>query len=151
MVRRKGDAVNCVSLIDQIFGRSGFSIIVLFTMSCLYHALTNEKAKQHCNSLIDKYGNEAVKPIKYKDVKYSKPARNKYKSDSIKIMNEAKKHDAFSTLATIGSLLGAQAMAQAAGVGVYTVFKNSNDEARMLADMAYYSDRSDRKNREKQK
>lgn len=45
----------------------------------------SSKAKQHCQSLIDKYGDEAVKSIKYKDVKL--PA-GKESSPTFKTMNE---------------------------------------------------------------
>lgn len=45
----------------------------------------SSKAKEHCQSLIDKYGDEAVTSIKYKD---KKMPEGKYSPSSFKTMNE---------------------------------------------------------------
>lgn len=50
----------------------------------MYMAYKN-KAEQHCKSLIDKYGQEAVSSIKYKDVKLPK---GKHSPDKFTVMNE---------------------------------------------------------------
>lgn len=49
------------------------------------YAMQREKAETHCKSLIDKYGQEAVSPIKYKDVKMPK---GDGAPNTLKVMNE---------------------------------------------------------------
>lgn len=53
-------------------------------LASMYTA-AKSKAEAHCKSLIDKYGQEAVSSIKYKDVKMPK---GKYSPDTFKTMNE---------------------------------------------------------------
>ena len=53
-------------------------------LSSVYMHYKN-KAEQHCKSLIDKYGDEAVSSIKYKDKKLPK---GKYSPDKFTTMNE---------------------------------------------------------------
>lgn len=53
-------------------------------LSQTYMAYKN-KAEQHCQSLIDKYGKEAVSSIKYKDVKLPK---GEHSPASVRTMNE---------------------------------------------------------------
>ena len=49
------------------------------------YTAASKKAEEHCKSLIDKYGEDAVASIAYKDVKLPK---GKYPIESFKIMNE---------------------------------------------------------------
>lgn len=44
-----------------------------------------DKGEKHCKELIEKYGKEAVTPIKYKDIRLPK---GEYSPSSIKVMNE---------------------------------------------------------------
>lgn len=46
---------------------------------------SKDKAEKHCKSLIDKYGEEAVSSIKYKDIKLKK---GELSPSSFKTMNE---------------------------------------------------------------
>ena len=69
------------------------------------YAMQKDRAKQHCNSLIDKYGQEAVSTIKYKDVKMPKADGVPSK---ISLMNE--RTNSLATYAKAGSLtMGASA------------------------------------------
>ena len=68
-------------------------------------------AEEHCKSLIDKYGEEAVSSIKYRDVKMPK---GKYSPDSFKTMNE--RVNTLSDWAKAGAAtLASQALAMALG------------------------------------
>ena len=80
-------------------------------LSEMYMAFKN-KAEQHCQSLIDKYGQEAVSSIKYKDIKLPK---GQYSPNSFKSINERTNNlsdyaaAGAKTLASVGftTLLGA--------------------------------------------
>ena len=45
-------------------------------------------AQDHCKNLMDKYGDEKIKDLQYKDVKLSKSAASKLGQDSLKVVNE---------------------------------------------------------------
>jgi len=49
------------------------------------YRLNRDAAEKHCKALIDKYGKESVKPIKYKDIKLPK---GEYSPSNIKVINE---------------------------------------------------------------
>ena len=49
------------------------------------YAAARDAGEKHCESLIDKYGKEAILPIKYKDIKLKE---GKYSPSSFRTINE---------------------------------------------------------------
>lgn len=66
---------------DKRWRASAATTAQLATMYGVY----GTKAKEHCKSLIDKYGSEAVSSIKYKNIKLPK---NDHSRTSVEVMNE---------------------------------------------------------------
>jgi hypothetical protein len=104
----------------------------------LSKAYMNNKAKaeQHCKSLIDKYGDEAVSSIKYKDVKMPK---GKYSPTTFKTMNERTNNlsdYAKSGAATMASV----AFTTLLGAPITMIFspKTTGEKARNLEYATYY-------------
>lgn len=95
------------------------------------------KAEQHCKSLMDKYGDEAVLSIKYKDVKLPK---GKYSPTSFKTMNERTNNlsdYAASGVATMASVAFTTLM----GAPVTLIFspRTTGEKATMLENTTYYT------------
>ena len=98
---------------------------------------TRAKAEQHCKSLIDKYGEEAVSDIKYKDVKLPK---GQYSPDSVKVMNE-RTNNALDYAAAVGASFTSFAVSTLMGAPVAVIFgpKTTGEKARDIEVAAYYS------------
>ena len=95
------------------------------------------KAEQHCKSLIDKYGQEAVSSIKYKDIKLPK---GQYSPAKVSTMNERTNNlsdyarAGAKTVASVGfsTLLGAP-------VTVIFSPKTTGEKARDTEQIMYYT------------
>lgn len=108
-----------------------------------------KKAQDHCNELIKKYGKEAVKSIKYKDVKNNKAFREKTGESNTRIINEATKQDNLSRWASAGSVLAAfGAVSAGAPVAAFWRFPTSNDEAGWVVSAEYGAARKARRDKE---
>ena len=81
--------------------------------------LKNQKAAEdHCNSLIEKYGREAVTSAKYKNVKMPK---GEYSPSSMKIMNE-KTNTKSDYLLSAGATLTSAGISMMAGLPMYMMY-----------------------------
>lgn len=103
-----------------------------------------KEAEDHCQSLIDKYGSEAVSSIKYKDVKLTK---SKYSPDSFTAINE--KTNRLSDYARTGLMtVGSLGLSTMMGAPFYMVYypKSTTEKANMLEYTTYQNNRKTKKN-----
>jgi hypothetical protein len=93
-----------------------------------FYADSRSKAEQHCKSLMDKYGDEAVSSIKYKDIKLPK---GEYSPSSVKVMNE-RTNTGLDYAAAVGASFASYALATTMGAPVAVVFgpKTTGEKAR---------------------
>lgn len=107
------------------------------------YADNKAKAEQHCKSLIDKYGQEAVSAIKYKDVKLP---NGQYSPDKFTTINERTNNLSDYAKAGAASMasIGVTAML---GAPVTLIFspKTTNEKARDLEMATYYTNRKSQK------
>lgn len=99
------------------------------------YADSRHKAEQHCKSLIDKYGEEAVSSIKYKDVKLPK---GDYSPSTFKTMNE-RTNNTLDYVTAVGASFASYAMASTMGAPVAIVFgpKTTGEKARYTEQNMY--------------
>ena len=95
------------------------------------------KAEQHCQSLIDKYGKEAVSSIKYKDVKLKK---GEYSPSSFKTINERTNNLSDYARAGAKSIVSV-GMSAMLGAPVTMLFspKTTYEKARDTEQIMYYT------------
>lgn len=107
------------------------------------YAYSRDKAEQHCKSLIDKYGEEAVSSIKYKDIKLPKGG---YSPSSVKVMNE-RTNNSLDYAAAVGASFASYAMATTMGAPVVMVFgpKTTGEKARDIEQTMYTANRIEQK------
>ncbi len=85
------------------------------------YRLKRDAAEKHCQGLINKYGKEAVKSIKYKDIKLP---NGEYSPESIKTINERTNN--LSDYARNGAIsVGSSAFAYTMGLPVAILFRPS--------------------------
>ena len=108
------------------------------------YAKSRQKAEEHCKSLIEKYGDEVVRPIKYFDYKLPK---GKYSPESIKVMNERTNN--FSDYATAaGYSICMSALMKIGGVPGILLYapKTADEKARLVEYSTYRSFTEKQKN-----
>ena len=108
------------------------------------YAKSRQKAEEHCKSLIEKYGDEAVKSIKYFD--YQLP-KGKYSPESIKVMKE-RTNKVSDYAAAAGLSVGMSALMQIGGVPLIMLYtpKTADEKARQMEYSTYRSFREKQKN-----
>ena len=107
----------------------------------MVYAAYKNKAEQHCQSLIDKYGSEAVSSIKYKDKKL--PA-GKESPSKVSVMNERTNN--LSDYARAGARTVASfGLSTAMDLPVAVVFapKTTGEKGRYAEQVAYYQNLRD--------
>ena len=95
--------------------------------------------EKHCKSLIDKYGKDAIVPIKYKDIKLKE---GKYSPSSFRTMNEDT--NSIATYAIDAGVTAASVALNIMGVlpvGVITMPTNASQKASKLESNLYRSNR----------
>lgn len=99
------------------------------------YAQLRDKAEAHCKSLIDKYGQDAVTAIKYKDIKLPK---SKHAPDSFKTINE-RTNNASDYLTALGSTAAAVGTSQLFNLPVTLIFapRTTYEKARDVELGAY--------------
>ena len=105
---------------------------------------SRQKAEEHCKSLIEKYGDEAVKSIEYFDYKLPK---GKHSPESMKVMKERTNN--FSDYAAAAGLsVGMSALMQIGGVPLIMLYtpKTADEKARQMEYSTYRSFREMQKN-----
>lgn len=103
------------------------------------------KAEQHCNSLMDKYGQEAVSSIKYKDVKLPK---GQYSPDSFHTINERTNN--LSDYAKAGAAsMASFGISTMLGAPVAVVFgpRTTYEKARDVETATYYTNLKKKNNK----
>lgn len=98
---------------------------------------SRSKAEAHCKSLIDKYGQEAVSSIKYKDVKLPK---GEFTPSTFRTMNE--RTNTMSDYAAAGAAsLASVALSATLRLPVTVIYgpKTTGEKARDLESTMYYS------------
>ena len=107
-----------------------------------YMALKN-KAETHCKSLIDKYGQEAISSIKFKDVKLPK---GEHSPDSFSTMNE-KTNNWTDYVRAAGDTLVSVSVSQMFALPVAVVFtpRTTYEKARDLELATYFRNRKSKK------
>lgn len=120
------------------------------TQLSVMSAITRKDAEDHCKSLIEKYGKEAVKPIKYKDVKLNKAARDRTSKPTARVINE--RVNDLSDWARAGFLTMASFSTGFLGVPFFVLFRptTAKEKATRLANDVYFENRNKRKASEKQ-
>jgi hypothetical protein len=100
-----------------------------------WYVESRDKAERHCKSLIDKYGDEAVSSIKYKDVKLPK---GEYSPSTFKTMNE-RTNTSLDYVAAVGASFASYAVSTIAGAPVAVVFgpKTTGEKARATEQNLY--------------
>lgn len=103
------------------------------------YALSRDLAEQHCKSLVEKYGGEAVSSIKYKDIKLPK---GDYSPSSFKTINERTNNLSDYAKAGTASVVGT-AFAQLMGAPViyFSIPKSTNSKAATLDSTVYRDER----------
>lgn len=102
-----------------------------------------DRAEAHCKSLIDKYGDDVVKPIKYKDIGLPK---GQYSPTSFKTMNE-RTTDAGDYAYAAGMTLTSVGISMMAGLPFYMIYHPSStgSKASRLESMEYSARRKSQK------
>lgn len=108
------------------------------------YAKSRQKAEEHCKSLIEKYGDEAVKSIKYFDYKLP---NGKYSPKSIKVMNERVNKVSDYAVAT-GLSASMTALMQFGGAPVFMLYTpaTADQQGRQIEYSTYRSFRKTQKN-----
>lgn len=103
------------------------------------------KAEKHCKSLIDKYGEEAVSDIKYKDIKLPKAQDS---PGSVKVMNE-RTNNTLDYAAAVGASFTSFAVGGLMGSPVAVIFgpKTTGEKARNLELTSYYTNLKKKNNK----
>ena len=99
---------------------------------------TKDAAEKHCNSLIEKYGKEAVSNIQYVDKKLPK---GEYSPETFRTMNESTTKLSEYAIAGATNVASALAMIGGAPIGIFTAPKSTSQKA---ADLEYRYYRSNR-------
>ena len=105
---------------------------------------SRQKAEEHCKSLIEKYGDEAVKSIKYFDYKLP---NGKYSPKSIKVMNE-RVHKISDYAVAAGLSASMTALMQFGGVPAFVLYTpaTADQQGRQMEYSTYRSFRETQKN-----
>ena len=101
------------------------------------YAAARDLGEKHCKSLIDKYGKDAIVPIKYKDIKLKE---GKYSPSSFRTMNEDT--NSIATYAIDAGVTAATVALNIMGVlpvGVITMPTNASQKASKLESNLYRS------------
>ena len=108
------------------------------------YAKSRQKAEEHCKSLIEKYGDEAVKSIKYFD--YQLP-KGKYSPESIKVMKE-RTNKVSDYAVSAGLSASMSALMQMGGVPIIMLYspRTADEKARQIEYSTYRSFREMQKN-----
>lgn len=107
------------------------------------YAQSKVKAEDHCKSLIDKYGDEAVSTIKYKDKKLPE---GQYSPKSFKTMNE-RTNNMSDYAISAGASVASVSLSAIGGLPVAMVFapKTTGEKASSLENMTYNMNRKAQK------
>lgn len=103
------------------------------------YAAARDAGEKHCKSLIDKYGKDAIIPIKYKDIKLKE---GKYSPSSFRTINE--ETNSISDYAINAGVTAATVALNIMGVlpvGVITMPTNASQKASKLESNLYRSNR----------
>lgn len=102
---------------------------------------SKDKAEKHCKSLIDKYGDEAVSSIKYKDIKLKK---GEYSPSSFKTMNE-RTSNMEDAVAAGAATVASTAMAHLLGIPITMIFTpQSTSQQAAVVETALYNENKKR-------
>lgn len=102
---------------------------------------SKDKAEKHCKSLIDKYGEDAISSIKYKDVKLKK---GEYSPSSFKTMNE-RTYTMKDAVVAGATTVASTAMASLFGMPITMIFTpQSTSQQAAMVETALYNENKKR-------